>query len=65
MYGKTLISKTPAAKTKIFQGVGGGSIEGIITARNSCRSNRVAQLLKARAVHAFQQKQLAARAANP
>ena len=38
--GATRISKTPAAKTKAFQGVGGGSMEGIIMARNSWRSKR-------------------------
>ena len=41
MKGRTRISKTPEAKTKTFQGAGGGSMEGIMTARNSWRSNRV------------------------
>ncbi len=40
MNGATRISKTPAAKTQAFQGVGGGSIDGIIMARNSWRSKR-------------------------
>ncbi len=35
MYGTILISMTPAANTNSFYGVGGGIIEGIITARNS------------------------------
>ncbi len=35
------ISKTPAANTKAFQGVGGGSIDGIAMAQNSCRSKRM------------------------
>jgi hypothetical protein len=33
----TRISKTPDAKTKTFQGHGGGIMEGIMTARNSWR----------------------------
>jgi len=46
MNGITLISNTPAAKTKAFHGVGGGSMEGIIMARNSWRSKRVRILSK-------------------
>ena len=34
------------AKMNIFQGAGGGSMEGIMTARNSCRSKRCRILSK-------------------
>ena len=62
--GMTRISKTPAAKTKAFQGVGGGSMEGIIMARNSWLSKRCASLI-ALAIDALQQEEFATGAAQP
>ena len=58
------ISKTPAAKTKSFQGVGGGKIEGIIMARNSCFSKRSRQLFIAGAVDPLHEEKLAPCAAE-
>ena len=61
----TRISNTPEAKMNIFHGAGGGIMEGIMTARNSWRCEAVAHSFELGAVHALEQEQFPAGAAQP